>query len=644
MAGIERELSAAGALDDVLAAELDQTGGGNSNGQAVADLVAEAEGCIGSGKPAKAIPVLEKALLMCNKDDAELCSVLWNMLGNVHFRLADFSKAIYCHLHDLASCREAGDGEGCTKAYANLGLAFKNAGQHEKAGQCFASQLQSCERRRHQTGMARAYNNLAQLTVMMAKLLMKECREKTAIAQGAGRDNAEAATLSKLKDSIRERLTQATAFFQNQLQIVSKQRDRLAEARAHGNIAECYELLGKYGKAIEHHTRRLTMAEDQNDHEGMSRGHCNIGNCLRSLQEYEESIEHYTKDLNISKELGDAAGQAITQRNLANTYDMMGDYNTAVRWHTDNLDLVKELGQRNEQILALGYIASLHEDMEQYDSAIEFYTKQIDIYCAAGSEEGQEQATGNVQRLHKLIQKRQEGFNASPAASPRVAHKQGIFDSARRLKEGTMRIFNRKDRRSVLAKEESPWITDMETPPMRRRQLRGTDNVYRVAQPRDGVAISAGPGAVSGIGFFNPTHGTSTFDEGKAKTDKALESVMASLSTDQPAKPSGKKASQAESNFILRAPSQEEQEKRISIYASTFGGRNHAMQLQLGVGSMLQEIAHENPLFSAFREEQGWNGVMDQSAQASMMLNSRSMDSVDVGMFEAAKGSEQPAK
>ena len=30
---------------------------------------------------------------------------------------------------------------------------------------------------------------------------------------------------------------------------------RLAEARAHGNIAECFELQNKYGKAIEHHTR-----------------------------------------------------------------------------------------------------------------------------------------------------------------------------------------------------------------------------------------------------------------------------------------------------------------------------------------------------------------------------------------------------
>ena len=29
----------------------------------------------------------------------------------------------------------------------------------------------------------------------------------------------------------------------------------MAEGRAHGNIAGCYELLGKFGKSIEHHTR-----------------------------------------------------------------------------------------------------------------------------------------------------------------------------------------------------------------------------------------------------------------------------------------------------------------------------------------------------------------------------------------------------
>lgn len=218
MATISREASATEALDQIIEGEM-------ATGE-VQQLVAQAEECLTSGQVADAVPLLERAVLKCDRGDAELCSVLWNMLGNVHLRLGDFSKAVYCHLHDLASCREAGDGEGCTKAYANLGIAFKQSGQFEKAGQCFASQLQSCERRRHQAGMARAYNNLAQLTMLMAKNAMKECRDRAATAQSTGRDNAEAAKIANLKEKIKQRLTQSAKFFQSHLQIVSKQRDK----------------------------------------------------------------------------------------------------------------------------------------------------------------------------------------------------------------------------------------------------------------------------------------------------------------------------------------------------------------------------------------------------------------------------------
>ena len=227
MASIQREQSATEALDSVLRGEIEETDGDeNAAGSEISQLVALAEESLSAGKPGDAVPMLEKAVLICNQGDAELCSVLWNMLGNVHLRLGDFSKAVYCHLHDLASCRQAGDGEGCTKAYANLGLAFKHGRQYEKAGQCFASQLQSCERRRHQAGIARAYNNLAQLTLLMAKNGMKECQDLSNVAQGAGRENSEAASISKLKEKIKQRLSQAVKFFQSHLQIVSKQRDK----------------------------------------------------------------------------------------------------------------------------------------------------------------------------------------------------------------------------------------------------------------------------------------------------------------------------------------------------------------------------------------------------------------------------------
>ena len=230
------------------------------------------------------------------------------------------------------------------------------------------------------------------------------------------------------------------------------------------------------------------------------------------------------------------------------------------------------------------------------------HSQQLDLYAAANSSEGQEQATGNVQRIHKLIQRKRDGLlKNSPAPSPKLGGRPGFFDSARRLREGTLRIFNRKDRRSILAKEESPWVTDVETPPMRHRQFKGTNASYSVSQGKNTSAV---------VGHFNPIS-----ESPSKKTEKALRSVISSL--DQ-----GDMQGLLQENFTLRAPSQDGEddtdgaENRVSIYASTFGGRNHAMHLQLGVGSMLQEMAQENPLFTSFEGEKDWKGLLSGSASA----------------------------
>ena len=191
-----------------------------SGSQEIAVLASQAEQLMGAGSVSEAIPLLEEALLRGGKEDPELRSALWNLLGNAHFRRHDFRKATYCHLHDLAACREAGDGEGCTKAYVNLGLAFKHMGRYEQAGQCFLSQLRSCERRRHQTGIARAFNNLAQLTMTMAKAEIAKAGKKRVGSQ------SESIGSAPLSDRAKELLRQAIEYFKRHLLVVQKQRDR----------------------------------------------------------------------------------------------------------------------------------------------------------------------------------------------------------------------------------------------------------------------------------------------------------------------------------------------------------------------------------------------------------------------------------
>ena len=112
----------------------------------------------------------------------------------------------------------------------------------------------------------------------------------------------------------------------------------------------------------------------------------------------------------------------------------------------------------------------------------DFIFQQLEIYQQAKSEDGQEQASANIQRVHALRQRKLEGSQATPPGSSRMPKGTALTDTVQRIKRGTVRLFQRKDRRvhSVLAKGEGVWATDLATPPQQRRKgSRGAIGVVR---------------------------------------------------------------------------------------------------------------------------------------------------------------------
>ncbi len=107
--------------------DLDLDSGGIRESPTCEELAMEGENLTKQGEYKEAIPLLEAALDM-DSDDSQLHSVLWSLLGNAHFYLGEFEKAVMCHSHDLAICCGLQDEKSKAQAYCNLGIAHRKQG------------------------------------------------------------------------------------------------------------------------------------------------------------------------------------------------------------------------------------------------------------------------------------------------------------------------------------------------------------------------------------------------------------------------------------------------------------------------------------------------------------------------------------
>ena len=122
-----RNISADG-LSAIVDLEMDC--GGVRENPTCEELAMEGENLTKQGEYNEAIPLLEAALSM-ETDDSQLHSVLWSLLGNAHFYLGEFEKAIQCHSHDLAICCGLQDEKSKAQAYCNLGIAHRKQGERK---------------------------------------------------------------------------------------------------------------------------------------------------------------------------------------------------------------------------------------------------------------------------------------------------------------------------------------------------------------------------------------------------------------------------------------------------------------------------------------------------------------------------------
>jgi tetratricopeptide (TPR) repeat protein len=183
---------------------------------------------------------------------------------------------------------------------------------------------------------------------------------------------------------------------QQQLDIAREIGDRQGEANSLGNLGLCYDSLGDYQKAIEHHQQQLDIAREIGNRQGEANSLGNLGLCYDSLGDYQKAIEHHQQSLDIAREIGDRQGEANSLGNLGLCYDSLGDYHKAIEHHQQSLDIAREIGNRQGEANSLGNLGLCYDSLGDYQKAIEHHQQSLDIAREIGNRQGEASSLGNL--------------------------------------------------------------------------------------------------------------------------------------------------------------------------------------------------------------------------------------------------------
>ena len=328
-------------------------------------------------------------------------------LGNAHYSLGDFLKAIEYHERDLKISKEVGDRAREGGAYGNLGNVFDSLGNFRKAIEYHERHLKISKEVGDRVGEGKACGNLGNAYHSLGDFKKaieyqeRHLKISKEVGDRAGEGNA-CGNLGNDYYSLGD-FQRAIDYHERHLKISKEVGDRAAEGRAYGNLGNAYDSLGDFQKAIEYHERDLKILKEVGDRAGEGRAYCNLGNAYHSLEDFQKAIEYHERDLKISKETGDRAGEGRAYGNLGNAYYSLGDFQKAIEYHERNLKISKEVGDKAGEGRTYGNLGNAYGSLGDFQKAIEYHERNLKISKEVGDKAGDGRAYFNLGNVHERL-------------------------------------------------------------------------------------------------------------------------------------------------------------------------------------------------------------------------------------------------
>ncbi|XP_075990512.1 G-protein-signaling modulator pins isoform X2 [Anticarsia gemmatalis] len=343
-----------------------------------------------------------QAAIQAGTDDLRTLSAIYSQLGNAYFYLGDYNMAMQYHKHDLTLARTMNDKLGEAKASGNLGNTLKVMGKFSEAIQCCKRHLEISRALGDKLSEGRALYNLGNVYHAQGKQLGR-----------VGQNDP-----GHFPQEVRECLTQAVSYYEENLELMRNLGDKQAMGRACGNLGNTCYLLGDFARAIRYHTERLQIAREFGDKAAERRANSNLGNSHIFLGQFENAAEHYKRTLALAEELGDAAVEAQACYSLGNTYTLLREYRVAEEYHARHLAAARKLQDRVGEGRACWSLGNAHAALGNHEKALYYANEHFNISKELGDVLGQATAQMNISDLRKVLGLPVDSDSSPPQGQP----------------------------------------------------------------------------------------------------------------------------------------------------------------------------------------------------------------------------------
>ena len=218
------------------------------------------------------------------------------IIGNVHYHLGEFEKAIQYFLESLKIYRKTEHQKGIANVYNHIGKCYRDMSNYDKALEYHKKALEINREIGNKIGIANSYNNIGICYYSLNKF---------------------------------EKVLQ---YFENALEINRELQNKRGISSSLNNIAICYSSFDKYHKALEAFQQSLDINRKFGDRGAIATTLNNIGNLHIHLKNYDEAEKYLNQSAEISRQIGTKNLTKINYEAFGNLYYAKGNYKKAIEY------------------------------------------------------------------------------------------------------------------------------------------------------------------------------------------------------------------------------------------------------------------------------------------------------------------------
>jgi CHAT domain-containing protein/uncharacterized protein HemY len=389
-----------------------------------------------------------------------------NGIGELHFILNEYDKALDFFAKAFARSRAAGDRRGEQEALNNIGYVYVYRGRNSQALAHFERALtyrarpgraddDNDRRVEAQTlnNMGEVYYSLGNLNKALGLFnralalwndaadrkgqalahlnigytyydmgdtrAASDCYERSLSLWRAVNDRRGEALSSTALGGVRSFRGEKQSALDLHEQAASSLRaigDHMGEASALNGVGRVYEEMNQPETALDKYGRALQLYQliGNRDYEALNEYY--IGRVYRSTGDLQQALTHYRLSLATAKSVGDRRLVAYALKDIGTIYGTMGERQRALSQYLRVLSLYRDFGDRRGQAHTLNSMGLLSDAAGEWRLALGYYRRALPLYQSAVDLGGEAATRYNIARAARASGELDEALSQIKAA------------------------------------------------------------------------------------------------------------------------------------------------------------------------------------------------------------------------------------